>query len=69
MRTDLNVWLNDINQTVQAVPAYFANNSSGMWEGQLYLPPLEIIGSDVVIGFMIVQTVILIMILYYSWRR
>jgi hypothetical protein len=68
MRTDLNVWLNDTNQTIQQLPFYFANNSSGINEGNLSLPPLEVTGLDQVISFQIVQTVILMFILYYTWR-
>lgn len=69
MRTDLNVWMNDINETVRQVPFYFANNSSGIYEGQAIFPVQEIIGMDVVIGILILQSVVLIMILYYQWRR
>jgi hypothetical protein len=68
MRTDLNVWLNDTNQTIQQLPFYFANNSSGYREGVLSLPALEVIGSDIIITFMIVQTVIMIFMLYSIWR-
>jgi len=68
MRTDLNIWLNDTNQTMQEIPFWFANNSSGIWSGNVTFPPIETIGLDQVVSLQIVQTVLLVFILYYLWR-
>jgi len=70
MRTDLNVWMNETNISVQPATFEFINQSNvtGYQTGTIFVPPLEIIGSDVIIGIMIMQTVIMILLLYYTWR-
>jgi hypothetical protein len=61
--------MNDTNQTIQQLPFYFANNSSGYFEGHIALPPVEVVALDAIVGLLIVQTVLLIVLLYSSWRR
>lgn len=72
MRTDLNVWLDENETIAQYVSFEFQNRSvdgTGWIQGNLYMPPIEVIASDVMVGIMIMQTVILLMILYYTWRK
>lgn len=69
MRTDLNVFLNDTNETVREATFWFANNTSAVWSGNISVPQVDVTGTDSIIGMMIVQTVILVFILYSSWRR
>lgn len=67
MDTDLNTWLGNSAAQIQDIPLNITVNGT-VQTGYIQMPPLNVWGLDALVIFQIIQTVILMFLLYYAMR-
>lgn len=67
MDTDINDYLN-VSTTPQITTFNWTNDVGNITTGYLFIPPIEVIGIDVLIAFGIIYTVLGVFIVYYLMR-